>query len=65
MKLKEVERRKRQASENGRTSGKTGNPDHWDIDTQGSGEREQRCAEPEVDAKGKTTVTKEENNIFI
>ena len=48
-----------------RTSGKTRNPDHWDIDTQGSGQREQRCAQPEVDPEGKTTETNEKNNSFI
>ena len=33
------------------------NPDHLDIDTQGSRQREQRCAQPVVDPIGKTTET--------
>ena len=64
MKLKGAGRRKRKASKT-RTSGKTGNPDHLDIDTQGSGQREQICAQPEVDPKGETTKTKAKNDSFI
>ena len=64
MKLKKAGRRKRQAFET-RTPGKTGNPDHLDIDTQGNRQREQSCAQPEVDPIGKTTETNEKNNSFI
>ena len=64
MKLKEAGRRKRQASET-LTSGKTGNPYHLDVDTQGSRQREQRCTLPEVDPIGKTTETNEKSNSFI
>ena len=64
VKLKEAGRRKRQASETP-TPGKTGNPNHLDVDTRGSRQREQRYTQPEVDPTGKTTETNEKSNSFI